>query len=61
MGAVDNVGTAVLGKADKETNVSISTPRMKMELAKVEPGQNGRVSLRVLTLISICFIFSNIP
>lgn len=41
MGAVDSVGTAVLGKADKDTNISISSDRMKMELAKVEPGQNG--------------------
>ena len=45
MGAVDNVGTAVLGKSDKDTNVSISTPRMKMELAKVAPGQNGEIEL----------------
>lgn len=42
LGAIDTVGTALLKKTDDKTNVSISTPNLKISLDKVDSSSNGK-------------------
>ena len=41
MGAVDNMGDVLLGKSDKDTNITLDSPKLKMQIAKVG-GENGK-------------------
>ena len=42
MGAMDGVGGLLLSKSGDDANITMDSPKMSMQLAKVKPGQNGK-------------------
>ncbi len=55
MGAVDNMGDVLLGKSDKDTNITLDSPKLKMQIAKVG-GENGEIKLTSLIILSSLFL-----
>ena len=42
MKALDSMGDVLLGKSDKDSNITLESPRLKMSVAKVGGG-NGEI------------------